>query len=369
MGVSVNTAVQAIADNFASGGQCVSVQAFSRGHINDSYVVTCQTGAGTTRFLLQRINAFVFRTPALVMENIQRITAHLARGLAAERCCDAERRALMLVPTHTGAASYCDAAGEHWRLFRYIEDTHGQLAVTCPEQAYAAGRAFGEFQSRLADLPAPRLHETIPDFHNTPRRLEALEAAAAADVCGRVAAAESELTLARAQHTLAGTLCLLQRAGLLPERVAHNDAKIDNVLFDATTGEALCVVDLDTVMPGPVLYDFGDMMRSMISRAAEDEQDLSRVEVELPLFEALAQGYLDATHTFLTQVEREHLVLSGQLITFEQGVRFLTDFLAGDRYYKTQRPRHNLDRCRAQFRLFESMVSRTGEMNAIVAKH
>ena len=224
-----------------------------------------------------------------------------------------------------------------------------------PAQAEQAGRAFGEFQSLLADLPAPRLHETIPDFHNTPLRYAALERAIAADACGRVAAAQPEIEFVGRRRALAPALLDLHRAGEIPERIVHNDAKITNVLLDAATGAGLCVVDLDTVMPGLSLYDFGDMVRTMTSPTAEDETDLSQVEVQLPLFEALARGYLAAAGCFLNAAERAQLVTAGKLITLEQGVRFLTDFLSGDTYYKTQRPDQNLDRCRTQLKLVASL--------------
>ena len=222
------------------------------------------------------------------------------------------------------------------------------------------------FQSLLADLPPPRLHETIPDFHNTPLRLEALEGAVQADACGRVATAGREIACALDNRALAGALLDAHKRGAIPERVVHNDAKLSNVLFDQSTGDTLCVVDLDTVMPGLTLYDFGDMVRSMTCTAAEDERDLRRVVVQMPLFTALARGYLEAAGPFLLPAERDHLVTAGKLITLEQGVRFLTDYLRGDTYYKTNCPGQNLDRCRAQFALLRSIEEVEHEMNAAI---
>ena len=356
-----------IASRFAVAGELVAADAFSGGHINDSHLLTYQRAGRTVRFLLQRINDTAFPKPALVMDNIQRVTAHIAEALTSQGVRDIGRRVLTLVPTHEREPYYRDSGGSYWRLYPFIEGTHVHEAVETTEQAGQAGRAFGTFQRLLADLPDPRLHETIPDFHNTPLRFETLERAAQTDACNRAAAAKAEIEFAARHRVLAGVLLDLQQRGEIPGRIVHNDAKISNVLFDRTTGEGLCVTDLDTVMPGLVLYDFGDMVRSMTCTAAEDEVDLSKVEVQMPLFEALARGYLDAAGEFLTPAERERLVFAGRLITLEQGVRFLADFLNADTYYKTQRPGHNLDRCRTQFKLVESITRHEARMNQFIA--
>jgi len=366
VGLSVPAEVTDIASRFAVAGELVAADVFSGGHINDSHLLTYQRAGRAVRFLLQQINDTVFPKPALLMDNIQRVTAHIAKALTSQGVRDIGRRLLTLVPTHAGEPYYRDSGGSYWRLYPFIEGTHVHEAVETGEQAEQAGRAFGAFQHLLADLPGPRLHETIPDFHNTPLRFETLERAAQTDACNRTAAARAEIEFAARHRALAGVLLDLQQRGEIPERVVHNDAKVSNVLFDQTTGEALCVTDLDTVMPGLVLYDFGDMVRSMTCAAAEDEVDLSKVEVQMPLFEALARGYLETAGAFLTPAEREHLVLAGKLITLEQGVRFLTDFLNGDTYYQTQRANHNLDRCRTQFRLVESIDRHEALMNRFV---
>ncbi|HUU97611.1 MAG TPA: aminoglycoside phosphotransferase family protein [Phycisphaerae bacterium] len=355
-----------IASRFAVTGKLIAADPFTGGHINDSHLLTYRRAGGAVRFLLQRINDAVFPKPALVMDNIQRVTAHIADRLKAQGVADIHRRVLTLVLTREGGAYHRDAVGGHWRLYHFIEGTRVYEAVETPRQAEFAGRAFGAFQCLLADFAGPRLHETIPDFHNTPLRCEALDRAVQTDSYNRVSAARAEIDTADRYRPLAGVLLDLHGAGEIPERIAHNDAKISNVLFDRTTGAALCVTDLDTVMPGLALNDFGDMVRSMTCAAAEDETDLSKVEVQMPLFEALARGYLEAAGEFLTPAEREHLVLAGKLITLEQGVRFLTDFLTGDTYYKTQRPKHNLDRCRTQFRLVESIDRHEALMNRFV---
>lgn len=362
----MRTAVEAVAACFAVTGELSAVEACAGGHIHDSYRLTYRQGRRTARYLLQRINADIFRDVAGLMENIRRVTTHIAQRLSARGEPGIGRKVLTLVPVRDGAPFCRDDSGVCWRLYEFIEDTCVREAVQTPEQAEQAGRAFGEFQSLLADLPAPRLHETIPDFHNTPLRYAALEHAVAADRCGRVAAARAEIAVARGHSHLSSVLMDLRRAAQIPERIAHNDAKFSNVLLDEATGAGLCVVDLDTVMPGLSLYDFGDMVRSMTSPGAEDEPDLGRIELQPPLFEGLVRGYLPATAGFLTPAERAHLVLAGQVVTFEQGVRFLADFLVGDRYYKTSRPAQNLDRCRTQFRLLQSITRHAGQLARIV---
>ncbi|MFH1747767.1 MAG: aminoglycoside phosphotransferase family protein [Planctomycetota bacterium] len=355
-----------VAAQFDVTGDLIATEPLIGGHINDSFILTYQADDRQQRYLLQRINDTVFPHPEQVIENIQHVTSHIAQRLNASGVPDVTRRVLTLVHTRAGALYYRDVAGAVWRLYHYITDTCVHQAVKTAEQAQAAGSAFGEFQQLLADYSGPRLHETIPDFHHTPRRYSALDEAVRLDACGRVAMAHAELDFAQAQRSLAGALLDLHAAGELPERIVHNDAKISNVLFDNQTGVALCVVDLDTVMPGLAIYDFGDMVRSMATTTAEDETDLARVEVRMPLFEGLARGYLKSAGGFLTAAERDHLVVAGQLITLEQGVRFLTDYLQGDTYYKTRRPEQNLDRCRTQFKLLESIERQEALMIRVV---
>jgi hypothetical protein len=361
-------AIGTVVVQFAVEGELAGIDPLPGGHINDSYILTHERRGGRVRHLLQRINERVFVRPDLLMDNVRRVTGHIAAALRARSEPDVERRVLTLIGTRGGQSCFRAADGACWRLYRFIEGACVIQAVQTPEQAAQAGRAFGEFQRLLADLPPPRLHETIPDFHNTPLRFAALERAIAADVCGRVAAARPEIEFAMQRRSLAGMLIELQQAGRIPERIVHNDAKIANVLLDADSGRALCVVDLDTVMPGLSLYDFGDMVRTMTSPSTEDETDLSQVEVQPALFEALARGYLTAAGALLNATERGQLVTAGKLITLEQGVRFLTDFLSGDAYYKTQRPGQNLDRCRAQLKLVASLQRHEDELNRLAGR-
>ncbi|MCE5325371.1 MAG: aminoglycoside phosphotransferase family protein [Planctomycetaceae bacterium] len=332
------------------------------GLIHDTYVVSC---AGGGRYILQRINSQVFRNVPAVQENIQRVTDHLRRKVAAEGG-DPAREVLALIPTTEGK-SFCrtGAGREFWRMYRFIEGARTYDAAT-PAQAYEAARAFGRFQRLLADLPDPLLHETIAGFHHTPSRFEAFMRAAQTDAAGRAAAAAAEIDFALARHDIVAVLEDLAAAGSLPRRAVHNDTKLNNVLIDDATGKGLCVIDLDTVMPGLSVIDFGDCCRTAAATTAEDDPDTSRMRVNLEMFTALARGYLSEARTFLTADEIEHLPLAARLITFEQGLRFLTDWLAGDVYYKTARPAHNLDRTRAQFKLVQEFEAAHETMTSII---
>ncbi len=352
-------ALRAVAGQFQFRGEPKDFAPNGTGHINDTYLVTCQASDAPARYVLQRINRNVFHSPATVMQNIERVTAHLAGQLQDQP--DRARRALTLVPACGGSNWYVDADGQTWRAWQFIENARSYETATLVEQAFQAAKAFGRFQQQLSSLPAPRLHETIPDFHHTPKRFEALQQAIAADAKGRAALAKPEIDFALAHESITGVLLEAN----LPERITHNDTKFNNVLLDDTTGESLCVVDLDTVMPGLAPYDFGDMVRTTTSPAAEDEKDLSEVTMQFPLFEALVRGYL-STAKFLTRTEKNFLAFSGKLITFEIGIRFLADFLSGDIYFKIHREGHNLDRCRAQFKLVESIELQEEKMNRLV---
>lgn len=343
-----------VAEQFALYGDFVEAVPYGSGHINDTYAVVFDQAGTRVRYIFQRINHRVFQNPVALMENIARVTAHLRSKLRGAY----SRQALTLVPTRARRCYHQDAAGNYWRCYLFIEGARTYDAVETPRQAFEAARAFGRFQQLLADLPPPRLHETIPDFHHTPKRLAALEAAIAADVAGRVRACGPEIDFVMKRRDL--TRALLD-AGL-PERVTHNDTKLNNVMLDEVTGEGVCVIDLDTVMPGLALYDFGDQVRTTTSPAREDERDLSKVGLRREMFEALVRGYLESAGTFLTYDEKRLLVMAGKVITLEIGIRFLTDYLAGDVYFKVHRPHHNLDRCRTQFKLVESIEAQEPEL-------
>ncbi|HUN85985.1 MAG TPA: aminoglycoside phosphotransferase family protein [Terracidiphilus sp.] len=352
--------VGAVARKFQVEGEFVSAAPYGSGHINDSYCAVFDRGGQPVRVILQRINHHVFKNPVAVMENIQRVTSHLAPQVACE--ADGDRRVLRLIEARDGGAWYVDEEGSHWRAYWFIERAQSFDAVEGTQQAYQAARAFGEFQRMLADLPAPRLHDTIPNFHHTPKRFRALEEAITADVAGRAILAKREIEFALARKSIVSVLLDAN----LPERVTHNDTKFNNVLLDDETGEGICVIDLDTVMPGLVAYDFGDMVRTTTSPAKEDEQDLSKVDMHFSLFESLVRGYLSSAGGFLSKAEKDQLAFSGKLITFEIGIRFLTDYLAGDTYFKVHRDGHNLHRCRTQFKLVESIEEQEERMARMV---
>lgn len=338
------------------------------GHINETFAATYDDGGTPFSVVHQTINTHVFREPVGLMSNVVRVTEHLRRKLEAQGVDQLDRRALRVIPTREGDPFHVDEAGKYWRTFVFVDDVRSYDAVESPRQAYQAGYAFGQFQSLLADLPAAELATTIPDFHHTPKRFGKLLKAIESDEFRRGTVARREIEFALSMKPWVSALVDAEARGEVPLRVTHNDTKFNNVMLDVRTGEAMCVVDLDTVMPGLVLYDFGDMVRTTTSRTAEDEQFLERVELELPMFEALVRGYLESTRSFLTAEERRLLVLSGKLITFTIGIRFLTDYLEGDQYFRIHREHHNLDRCRKQFKLIESMNEREGEMQRLVER-
>jgi hypothetical protein len=360
MDVNLKHDLRAIMRQFQIPGEFVSAAPYGTGHINDTYCAVFDQGGSRVRHIVQRINHQVFKNPPALMENIQRVTTHIGKKVADQP--DPLRRVLTLFPAIDGKPFHLDRERNHWRAYIFIENARTFDAVESPRQAYAAAKAFGQFQKLLADLPAPRLHDTIPDFHHTPKRLAALEKAVEADVANRAKLAKPEIEFALSRK--AGTSVLVNAK--LPERVTHNDTKFNNVMLDDATGEGICVIDLDTVMPGLALYDFGDMVRTTTSPAKEDERDLSKVTMQFPMFEALAQGYLAEAGEFLTPPEKSFLPFSGKLITLEIGIRFLTDFLAGDIYFKVHRDGHNLDRCRTQFKLVQSIDLQESAMNKLV---
>jgi aminoglycoside phosphotransferase (APT) family kinase protein len=358
--------IRDVVDFFHLPGAFVSATPYGSGHINDTFRITMLDQGAEVRYIIQWINHHVFKNPAALMVNIERVTAHLHRKLAAAGVTDTSRRALTLVRARDGACQAVDADGNTWRCFRAIEGVRSVNQIETPEQGFEAARAFGEFQKLLADLPPPRLLDTIPDFHHTRSRFEALRSAIAADAAHRVALARPEIDFVLAREALVDVLLDAQARGEIPERVTHNDTKLNNILLDEATGVGICVIDLDTVMPGLTLYDFGDLCRTATCPTAEDEKDLTKVEVLLEMFAALVRGYLSTAGEFLCRAEREQLVFSARLITLEIGMRFLADYLQGDIYFKTHRPGHNLDRARVQFKMVASFEQHEKQMHEIV---
>ena len=358
--------LQEISKQFQIYGEILHAETFKIGHINETYSATYDQGGMRVRYIHQKINRTVFKNPPAVMENVMRVTTHIRRGLETDSARDITRKSLIVIPTRTGKSFYRSTDGEYWRTFVFIEGVETFESVQSPEQAFEAGRAFGEFQRLLVDLPGGRLNETIPDFHHTRKRFTALQHAIQKDHFNRAKEAKSEIDFALKHEDLVDVILDAMAKRKIPERITHNDTKFNNVMLDTLTGEARCVVDLDTVMPGCALYDFGDMVRTTTSPTLEDERDLSKVKMQMPMFKKLAEGYLSTAGKFLTKAERNYIAFSGKLITFEIGLRFLTDFLSGDTYFRIHRPGHNLDRCRTQFKLVESIERQEEAMQKYV---
>jgi Ser/Thr protein kinase RdoA (MazF antagonist) len=347
--------LQDISKQFQIYGEILHAETLKIGHINETYTATYDQGGTRVRYIHQKINRNVFKHPVDVMRNVMRVTTHIRKKLEARNVRDVTRRSLIVIPTRDGKSFYQNGSEEVWRTFVFVEGVETYEAVQTPQQAYQAGRAFGEFQSLLVDLPGGRLFETIRDFHHTRNRFTALLRAIESDRFNRAGEAKAEIEFALKHESIVDVILNAMQKGKIPERITHNDTKFNNVMMDVLTGEAMCIVDLDTVMPGCALYDFGDMVRTTTSPTLEDEPDLSKVQMQMPMFKKLAEGYLSAARAFLTKNEKAHIAFSGKLITFEIGLRFLTDFLSGDTYFRIHRPAHNLDRCRTQFKLVESI--------------
>ncbi|MEA2012281.1 MAG: aminoglycoside phosphotransferase family protein [Verrucomicrobiota bacterium] len=360
--------IKKVGKNFRIYGDFIEGVPYGSGHINDTFAVSYNQAGDKMRYIFQRINHNIFKNPEALMENIDRVTRHQQKKLE-EHSSNVSRQTLSLVPSSDGKPFSIDTDGNYWRVYLFIENAETYDIIENEEQAFQAAKAFGKFQEELVDIPGDRLNETIPDFHNTSKRYEALEEAIEADEFNRVKSAVKEIKFALERKADAAILLDLSKEGKIPERITHNDTKLNNVMIDDKTGEGICVIDLDTVMPGLVLYDFGDLVRTSTSPAAEDERDLSKVKMQINMFEALLKGYMSTAGGFLNQTEKEYLPFGGKLITLEIGVRFLTDYLSGDAYFKTHRDGQNLDRCRTQFKLVSSIEEQMNEMNNLVKEY
>lgn len=342
---------------FALDGNPVSCQVFGHGHINYTLKVVTDTGA---EYILQRINQYVFKDPVRLMENVSAVTDYLRERV------DDPRLSLHFLPAADGLYYYRDEDGEYWRMYDFV----GGYCLDAPETEedfYQSALAFGRFQQMLSDFPADSLYETIPEFHNTIDRFRQLKESIAANPCGRLAEVEDEVAFLLAREQLGGTLQRMRENGTLPVRVTHNDTKLNNVLLDQCTRKSLCVLDLDTVMPGLSVHDFGDSIRFGAATAAEDEADTAKMSLDLHLFEVYTKGFMEAA-TSLTDKEVEMLPMGAFIMTLEVGLRFLKDYLDGDLYFKTAYPSHNLVRARAQLKLAADMEEKWDEMNRIVAE-
>lgn len=357
--------LEEIIKNFNIDGEYIGYYLSNDGHINNTFVLEFDDGLGKIKsYLLQLINTNVFKNPDELMENIVGVTEYL-RKIVVDNGGDPERECLNVYFTFDGKPYYRDADGNCWRCYNFITGAHSCQSIDDPETFANAARAFGKFQCLLADYPSETLHETIPNFHNTLSRFADFEKAVSDNIVGRADSVRDEIDFVLARRDDAGVLVKLLEKGKLPLRVTHNDTKLNNVMFDNETDEGICVIDLDTVMPGLSLYDFGDSIRFGANTAAEDEKDLSKVSLSLPLYREYTAGYLSTAGQSLTPTEVEYLPFSAKLMTFECGMRFLTDYLNGDTYFRIAYDDHNLDRCRTQFRLVEDMERKMEDMKAI----
>ncbi len=363
----VLTLIPHIFKRFAMRGTYVSARPYGSGHINETFLVTSFDGNTHRRYLMQHLNTSIF-DPHAVMENIQHVTQHLRKKLSYLSSVDLERRVLTLIPTRDGGVLAHDDTFGYWRAYLFIDNAKTFDILETPQQAFEAALTFGSFQQLLLDYDGPALIETMPDYHHTVKRFQAFQAAVKADPLGRASEIAPEIDFALRHEPLAHSLIDLKASGDIPERIIHNDTKLNNVLLDAESGQGLCVLDLDTVMPGLSLYDFGDMVRSACNPVAEDCPDPQQVIARADVFEALVLGYLKGTAGTLLPIEREHLFSSGQLLSFECGLRFLTDHLCGDTYFRTQRSGQNLDRGRTQFALVESLEKQRDRFRALIPR-
>ena len=354
----------AAASAFDFGGPMVcDPHHYGEGHINDTFVVW--RADHTKRFILQRINTDTFTDPAGLMENICGVTRHLRTKIQAEGGAPG-RECLNVIPTLSGASYYIDTEGNAWRAYDFVENTVCLQQVGCEADFRTVAETLGKFQNQLADYPASTLHETIARFHDTPNRYANFEKALAADALGRAKTIAPEIAFIHAREKDCHVLLDQLAAGEIPLRVTHNDTKINNVLLDEATGKGICVIDLDTVMPGLSAYDFGDSIRTGANDCAEDEPDQSRVHFDLHLYEVFAKGYLSTAGSTMHTAEKKSLAWGAKLMTLECGIRFLTDYLEGDHYFHIARPNHNLDRARTQFTLVRQMEDVFDQMLEIV---
>ena len=365
----MNSDLSVVVKHFRFAGEYIDINPHGFGHINDTYVARFQNPDGTVnRYILQRINHHVFKQPKGVMQNIEQVTDHLREKIIATDG-DPIRETINLIPTLNGQTLHITSDGNYWRAEMYIEGAQAYQRAQSLDHHYNASRAFGKFQKMLGDFPTETLNITIPDFHNTPKRFRSFIEAVERDFINRARLVKSEIefVLDRADETY--VLIDLFERGELPERVTHNDSKFDNVMIDDETGEGICVIDLDTVMPGLSLYDFGDSVRFGANPATEDECDLSKVYIDMDVYDRIVAGFLETARDFLTTTEVDYLPFSAKLITLEQGIRFLSDYLNGDVYYKTHREGQNLDRCRTQLKMVDDMEMKMAQMEGIVERY
>ena len=353
-----------VVSNFQFQENLLAAENYGNGHINDTYLLQFEG----EKMILQHMNKAIFNRPVELMENIVNVTSYL-QNIIEKNGGDPKRETLNVILTKSGEPCYCDSNGEYWRAYRFIEGAICYEQVEHAEDFYQGGLAFGNFQRLLAEFPAETLHETIAGFHDTRARFQVFKQAVAEDICGRAAEVQDEIAFVMEYEHLANVFGELMDKGELPVRVTHNDTKLNNIMMDAKTGRGLCVIDLDTVMPGLAMNDFGDSIRFGASTAAEDERDLSKVSCSMELYEAFAKGFIEGCGGRLTDIEIDLMPRGAQVMTYECGMRFLTDYLQGDVYFKTHREGQNLDRCRTQFKLVQDMENKWDTMCEIIQKY
>ncbi len=361
---TVDFELEEILTNYSFRGKYRDYAVLNNGHINNTFLLNFDTDSGTKSYVLQQINTAVFKDPVTLMENYVSVT-DFVREKVDSNGGDPKREAVKVYYTRGGNSFYIDKKGRYWRVINYIVDTLSYNFPDNEEICRKAGSAFGKFQQLLADYPIDKLKETIPNFHNTVSRYSDFEAALAQDKMGRAALVQKEIEFVKQRKDDCAVLLNLLEKGELPLRVTHNDTKLNNILFDKKTGEGICIIDLDTVMPGLSLYDFGDSLRFAGNTADEDEKDLSKVSFNTDIYRSYTEGYLSTAKSSLNETEIRYLPFSVKLMTLECGIRFLTDFLNGDVYFRIARPEHNLDRCRTQFALVEDIEKKYGELDKI----
>lgn len=369
MGKSLQRLKDEAIANFRYDGVLVDERPYGSGHINDTFLLTFDiSGMGTIRVILQRMNDSIFKEPEKLMENVLGVTSYL-RKIIIENGGDPERETLNVIRTVANRPYFVDSEGGYWRSYKFIEGATCYDQVESPEDFYQSAVSFGNFQRLLAEYPAETLHETIEGFHDTKTRFETFKKAVEADVCGRAASVQKEIQFVLDHEDVANVFGDMLAKGEIPLRVTHNDTKLNNIMIDDKTRKGICVIDLDTVMPGLAMNDFGDSIRFGASTAAEDEQDLSKVSCDMDLFDIYAKGFIEGCGGKLTDKEIELLPMGAKVMTFECGMRFLTDYLEGDHYFKIHREGHNLDRCRTQFKLVEDMEAKWDTMQEIIKKY
>jgi len=361
----MNEEIRNIINSFAIQGKTVNAKAITDGHINSTYKVEVENNGETEKYLLQKINTFVFKNPDELMQNIVCVTEFLREKIR-KNGGDESRGTLNFIKTKDGKNYFKTENGECWRCYVFVDNAYALNSIDSPEIFSEAGRTFGVFQNLLSDYPIDTLFETIPDFHNTKKRYENLENAIKNNRANRVDKVKNEIDFIRQRKDDTRLFTDLIDNNELPIRVTHNDTKLNNILFDEKTNKGICVIDLDTVMPGLSLYDFGDCIRYGASTAKEDEHDLSLVSLDLKLFEAYARGYLETAGETLTEKEKELLAVSSKILTLELAIRFLEDYLNGDEYFKTDYPDHNLFRTRAQLKLVEDIENKLPQIEEII---